>query len=92
MRKKPVSYEWFSYIRISSQIRRKSRIVTHFLWKMVSEILIFLVVIDGYTLSMDYHTYQLLLSKSMIRGYHDLVNLYNDKLNETNSLYIDRNK
>ncbi|MFS7959064.1 hypothetical protein Hanom_Chr08g00686251 [Helianthus anomalus] len=44
MRKKPVSYEWFSYIRISSQIRRKSRVVTHFLPKMVSEILIFLVV------------------------------------------------
>ncbi|KAF5792436.1 hypothetical protein HanXRQr2_Chr09g0405971 [Helianthus annuus] len=44
MRKKPVSYEWFSYICISSQIRRKSRVVTHFLWKMVSEILIFLVV------------------------------------------------
>ncbi|KAJ0924779.1 hypothetical protein HanRHA438_Chr04g0152291 [Helianthus annuus] len=45
MRKKPVSYEWFSYIRISSQIRRKSRVVTHFLRKMVSEILIFLVVL-----------------------------------------------
>ncbi|MFS7926411.1 hypothetical protein Hanom_Chr04g00296751 [Helianthus anomalus] len=44
MHKKPVSYEWFSYIRISSQIRRKSRVVTHFLRKMVSEILIFLVV------------------------------------------------
>ncbi|MFS7983221.1 hypothetical protein Hanom_Chr11g00972021 [Helianthus anomalus] len=44
MRKKPVSYEWFSYICILSQIRRKSRVVTHFLRKMVSEILIFLVV------------------------------------------------
>ncbi|MFS7943941.1 hypothetical protein Hanom_Chr06g00506201 [Helianthus anomalus] len=44
MRKKPVSDEWFSYICILSQIRRKSRVVTHFLRKMVSEILIFLVV------------------------------------------------
>ncbi|MFS7932189.1 hypothetical protein Hanom_Chr04g00364911 [Helianthus anomalus] len=44
MRKKPVSYEWFSYIRISSQIHRKSRVLTHFLRKTVSEISIFLVV------------------------------------------------
>ncbi|MFS7915193.1 hypothetical protein Hanom_Chr02g00162431 [Helianthus anomalus] len=44
MRKKPVSYEWFSYICILSQIRRKSRVVTNFLRKKVSKILIFLVV------------------------------------------------
>ncbi|MFS7996211.1 hypothetical protein Hanom_Chr12g01127271 [Helianthus anomalus] len=44
MCKKPVSYEWFSYICILSQIHRKSRVVTHFLRKMVSEILFFLVV------------------------------------------------
>ncbi|MFS7925516.1 hypothetical protein Hanom_Chr04g00285991 [Helianthus anomalus] len=44
MRKKPVSYEWFSYICILSQFRRKSRVVMHFLRKMVSEIFIFLVV------------------------------------------------
>ncbi|MFS7959598.1 hypothetical protein Hanom_Chr08g00692961 [Helianthus anomalus] len=44
MRKKPVSYEWFSYVCILSQIHRKSRIVTNFLRKKVSKILIFLVV------------------------------------------------
>ncbi|MFS7889538.1 hypothetical protein Hanom_Chr00s000004g01608191 [Helianthus anomalus] len=46
MRKKPVSYERFSYICILLQIRRKSRVVTHFLRKMVSEILIFQVVFN----------------------------------------------
>ncbi|MFS7898035.1 hypothetical protein Hanom_Chr00s015503g01754841 [Helianthus anomalus] len=48
MLKKPVSYKWFSYICISSQIRRKSRVVTNFLRKKVSKILIFLVLGGGH--------------------------------------------
>ncbi|MFS7899525.1 hypothetical protein Hanom_Chr00s063060g01785951 [Helianthus anomalus] len=46
MRKKSVSYEWFSYICILSQIRRKARVMTNFLRKKVSKILNFLVVYE----------------------------------------------